>query len=160
MPAWTSRVMSGSSENSTTSAFWPAVTARLWSPDAPNDWVNVMFFPAVVFWKAAAQGIPPRFLENILSGLRNAGLLQTRRGAEGGYALTRAPSEISVAEVLRAVEGPLAAVQGSRPEGLQYRGAAARLPEVWVALRANLRAVLEGVSLADLAAGTLPEIVT
>src|SRR5207247_2087936 len=55
MPAWTSRVMSGSSENSTTSAFWPAVTARLWSPDAPNDWVNVMFFPAVVFWKAAMR---------------------------------------------------------------------------------------------------------
>ncbi len=108
---------------------------------------------------AAAQGIPPRFLENILSDLRNAGLLQTRRGAEGGYALTRTPSEISVAEVLRAVEGPLAAVQGSRPEGLVYPGAAARLPEVWVALRANLRAVLERVSLADLAAGTLPESV-
>ncbi|HEX3668438.1 MAG TPA: Rrf2 family transcriptional regulator, partial [Acidimicrobiia bacterium] len=104
---------------------------------------------------AAAQGIPPRFLENILSDLRNAGLLQTRRGAEGGYSLTRAPSEISVAEVLRAVEGPLAAVQGTRPEDLHYRGAAARLPEVWVALRANLRAVLERVSLADLAAGTL-----
>jgi len=108
---------------------------------------------------AAAQGIPPRFLENILSDLRNAGLLQTRRGADGGYSLTRAPSEISVAEVLRAVEGPLAAVQGSRPERLHYRGAAARLPEVWVALRANLRAVLERVSLADLAAGALPESV-
>jgi len=108
---------------------------------------------------AAAQGIPHRFLENILSDLRNAGLLQTRRGAEGGYALTRTPSEISVAEVLRAVEGPLAAVQGSRPEGLVYPGAAARLPEVWVALRANLRAVLERVSLADLAAGALPESV-
>jgi Rrf2 family protein len=108
---------------------------------------------------AAAQGIPPRFLENILSDLRNAGLLQTRRGAEGGYSLTRTPSEISVAEVLRAVEGPLAAVQGTRPEDLHYRGAAARLPEVWVALRANLRAVLERVSLADLAAGALPESV-
>jgi Rrf2 family protein len=106
---------------------------------------------------AAAQQIPPRFLENILADLRNAGLLSARRGADGGYALTRAPSEISVAEVLRAVEGPLAAVQGTRPEGLHYQGAAARLPEVWVALRANLRAVLERVTLADLAAGELPE---
>jgi len=108
---------------------------------------------------AAAQEIPSRFLENILADLRNAGLLSARRGADGGYALTRAPGEISVAEVLRAVEGPLAAVQGSRPEGLHYQGAAARLPEVWVALRANLRAVLERVTLADLASGELPESV-
>jgi Rrf2 family protein len=104
-----------------------------------------------------AQGIPQKFLENILADLRHAGLVRTRRGAEGGYALTRAPGEISVADVLRAVEGPLAAVQGLRPEGLHYQGAAARLPEVWVALRANLRAVLERVSLADLAAGSLPD---
>lgn len=105
---------------------------------------------------ASAQGIPSKFLENILADLRNAGLVRTRRGAEGGYALTRPPDEISVAEVLRAVEGPLAAVQGVRPESLHYAGAATRLPEVWVALRANLRAVLERVSLADLAAGALP----
>ena len=109
---------------------------------------------------AAAQGIPPKFLENILADLRNAGLVRTRRGAEGGYALTRAAGEISVADVMRAVEGPLAAVQGVRPESLHYAGAATRLPEVWVALRANLRAVLERVTLADLAAGTLPDIVT
>ena len=108
---------------------------------------------------AAAQAIPQKFLENILADLRNAGLVQTRRGADGGYALTRPASEISLAEVLRAVEGPLAAVQGTRPERLHYQGAAARLPEVWVALRANLRAVLERVTLADLAAGTLPESV-
>jgi Rrf2 family protein len=108
---------------------------------------------------AAAQSIPPKFLENILADLRHAGLVRTRRGAEGGYALTGAPSEISVAEVLRAVEGPLAAVQGIRPEGLRYAGAAARLPEVWVALRANLRAVLERVTLADLASGDLPDSV-
>lgn len=106
---------------------------------------------------AAAQAIPKNFLENILADLRNAGLVQTRRGAEGGYALTRPASEIAVADVLRAVEGPLAAVQGTRPEGLRYRGAAARLPEVWVALRANVRDVLEQVTLADLAAGELPE---
>jgi Rrf2 family protein len=108
---------------------------------------------------AAAQRIPPKFLENILADLRHAGIVRTRRGAEGGYALISAPSEISVADVLRAVEGPLAAVQGTRPEGLRYGGAAARLPEVWVALRANLRAVLERVTLADLAAGELPESV-
>jgi Rrf2 family protein len=106
---------------------------------------------------AAAQGIPKKFLENILGDLRHAGLVRTRRGAEGGYALNRPAGEISVAEVLRAVEGPLAAVQGVRPESLRYGGAAARLPEVWVALRANLRAVLERVTLADLAAGALPD---
>ena len=108
---------------------------------------------------AAAQGIPPKFLENILTDLRRAGLVRTRRGAEGGYALTRPPGEISIADVMRAVEGPLAAVQGIRPEDLTYGGASARLPEVWVALRSNLRAVLERVSLADLAAGELPESV-
>src|SRR5215204_5930723 len=106
---------------------------------------------------AEAQGIPHKFLENILADLRQAGLVRTRRGAEGGYALTRDPSEIAVADVLRAVEGPLAAVQGTRPEGLRYPGAAARLAEVWVALRANLRAVLETVSVADVAAGALPD---
>jgi Rrf2 family protein len=108
---------------------------------------------------ASAQGIPQKFLENILADLRTAGLVLSRRGAEGGYSLTRPPAEISVAEVLRAVEGPLAAVQGTRPEGLHYTGAAARLPEVWVALRANLRAVLERVTLADLASGELPDSV-
>jgi Rrf2 family protein len=106
---------------------------------------------------AAAQGIPQKFLENILADLRHAGLVRTRRGVEGGYALTRPAAEIAVADVLRAVEGPLAAVQGVRPEGLRYGGAADRLPEVWVALRANLRAVLERVTLADLAGGELPE---
>jgi len=109
---------------------------------------------------ASAQGIPQKFLENILADLRTAGLVLSRRGAEGGYALTRPADEISVAEVMRAVEGPLAAVQGVRPESLHYAGAAARLPEVWVALRANLRAVLERVTLAALASGTLPASVT
>jgi Rrf2 family protein len=105
---------------------------------------------------AAAQAIPQNFLENILADLRHAGLVRTRRGAEGGYALTRPAHDISLAEVLRAVEGPLAAVQGVRPESLRYTGAAARLPEVWVALRANVRAVLERVSLDELAHGELP----
>jgi Rrf2 family protein len=105
---------------------------------------------------AVAQAIPQKFLENILADLRHAGLVRTRRGAEGGYALTRPAHDISLAEVLRAVEGPLAAVQGVRPESLRYTRAAARLPEVWVALRANVRAVLEQVTLADLATGELP----
>ena len=103
-----------------------------------------------------AQGIPHKYLENILADLRRAGIVRARRGAEGGYALARPAAQVSIADVLRAVEGPLAAIQGFRPEDPHYQDAAARLPEVWIALRANLRAVLERVTLADLAAGTLP----
>ena len=105
---------------------------------------------------AASQDIPRNFLDNILSELRAAGLVRTLRGPEGGSMLGRPAAQITLAEVLRAVEGPLAAVRGARPEELEYPGAATRLPEVWVALRANLRAVLERVTLADLANGTLP----
>jgi len=106
---------------------------------------------------ASAQNIPQKFLENILADLKRAGLIRTRRGAEGGYALIRPATDITVADVLRAVEGPLAAVQGTRPEALNYSGAATQLAEVWVALRANVRAVLENVTLADLATGSLPK---
>jgi Rrf2 family protein len=108
---------------------------------------------------ARSQSIPQNFLENILTELRRAGIVRTRRGADGGYQLARPAAEITVADVLRAVEGPLAAVQGNRPESLEYAGAAAHLPEVWVALRANLRSVLEHVTLADLASGKLPPVV-
>jgi Rrf2 family protein len=108
---------------------------------------------------ATAQGIPQNFLENILTELRRAGLIRTRRGADGGYQLARAAAEITVADVLRAVEGPLAAVQGVRPDELAYGGAAERLPEVWVALRASLRDVLEHVTIADVARGRLPAAV-
>jgi Rrf2 family protein len=108
---------------------------------------------------ARVQGIPQNFLENILTELRRAGIVRTRRGAEGGYQLARPAAEISVADVLRAVEGPLAAVQGVRPDELAYGGAAERLPEVWVALRASLRDVLEHVTLADIARGRLPAVV-
>jgi Rrf2 family protein len=108
---------------------------------------------------AAAQDIPQNFLENILTELRRAGIVRTRRGADGGYFLARPARDINVAEVLRAVEGPLAAVQGTRPESLSYNGAAAHLPEVWVALRASLRDVLEHVTLDELAAGRLPKVV-
>jgi Rrf2 family protein len=108
---------------------------------------------------AKRQDIPHNFLENILTELRRAGIVRTRRGADGGYQLARPAADISVAEVLRAVEGPLAAVQGVRPDQLEYGGAAARLPEVWVALRASLRDVLEHVTIADIASGRLPAVV-
>ncbi len=108
---------------------------------------------------AQSQAIPKNFLENILTELRRAGIVRTRRGADGGYQLARPAAEITVADVLRAVEGPLAAVQGTRPEQLSYEGAASHLPEVWVALRASLRSVLEHVTLADLASGKLPTVV-
>jgi Rrf2 family protein len=108
---------------------------------------------------ARNQGIPQNFLENILTELRRAGIVRTRRGAEGGYQLAQPADEITVADVLRAVEGPLAAVQGVRPDELAYHGTSEKLPEVWVALRASLRDVLEHVTLADIARGRLPKAV-
>ena len=108
---------------------------------------------------AQTQGIPVNFLENILRDLRRGGIVESRRGQQGGYVLGRPAEEISVADVIRAVEGPLANVRGYPPEDLAYGGASAKLREVWVALRANVRNVLERVSLADLARGELPEYV-
>ena len=108
---------------------------------------------------AAAQEIPQNFLENILTELRRAGIVRSRRGADGGYQLARPAADVTVADVLRAVEGPLAAVQGVRPDQLEYPHAAERLPEVWVALRSSLRDVLEHVTLADIARGRLPAAV-
>jgi Rrf2 family protein len=105
---------------------------------------------------AAAQGIPQKFLENILADLRHAGLVRSQRGAEGGYWLARAPAEITVADIIRAVDGPLASVRGIPPEEAQYQGAAESLRDVWFAVRANTRAVVESVTLADLAGHTLP----
>ena len=105
---------------------------------------------------ATAQEIPVKFLENILVDLRHAGLVASQRGAEGGYWLARPAAEITLADVIRAVEGPLASVRGMRPGTIVYQGSAAPLADVWIAVRAALRAVLEGVTLADLAAGTLP----
>jgi Rrf2 family protein len=106
---------------------------------------------------ARAQSIPLRFLEQILLDLKHAGLVASQRGAEGGYWLARPPEEVALADVIRAVEGPLANVRGMRPEELEYEGAARVLREVFVALRANIRAVLEEVTLADAAAGELPD---
>lgn len=105
------------------------------------------------------QSIPFKFLENILLELKRAGLVNSQRGHDGGYWLARAPREITIADVIRAVEGPLANVRGVRPEAIAYAGTAAPLRDVWVALRANLREVLEAVTLADLAGGTLPRSV-
>jgi Rrf2 family protein len=106
---------------------------------------------------ARAQGIPLKFLENILLDLKHAGIVQSQRGAEGGYWLAKAADDVSVADVIRAVEGPIANVRGLRPEQVVYSGAAEPLRDAWVAVRANLRSVLENVTLADLAAGRLPE---
>jgi Rrf2 family protein len=105
---------------------------------------------------ARAQAIPLKFLENILLELRHAGLVQSQRGAEGGYWLARPADEITLAEVIRAVEGPLANVRGTRPESLEYQGTAEPLRNVWIAVRASLRRVLESVTLADVAHGELP----
>jgi Rrf2 family protein len=103
-----------------------------------------------------AQDIPLKFLENILLELRHGGLVQSQRGADGGYWLARPPEEIRLADVIRAVEGPLANVRGARPETIEYSGPAVKLQDVWIAMRANLRAVLEEVTLADVASGKLP----
>ena len=105
---------------------------------------------------AQAQEIPLKFLENILGDLRHAGIVRSQRGIEGGYWLARPADEITVAEVVRAVEGPIANVRGVGPEQVEYAGSAARLRDVWIAVRANLRAVLERVTIADVARGELP----
>lgn len=109
---------------------------------------------------ATAQRIPVKFLENILSELRRAGIVASQRGAEGGYWLALPAKEVTIADVVRAVEGPLADVRGQRPEDLEYLGAARPLRDVWLASRATLRAVLEHVTIADIAAGKLPRAVT
>jgi Rrf2 family protein len=103
-----------------------------------------------------AQEIPLKFLENIMGDLRLGGLVRSQRGADGGYWLARPAAAITLADVIRAVEGPLANVRGRRSEEVEYQGAAAPLREVWVAVRASLRGVLESVTLADVARGELP----
>lgn len=105
---------------------------------------------------ADAQDIPVNFLENILLDLRRAGIVDSRRGAGGGYLLARPADEIVLADVIRAVDGPLAAVRGLSPDALEYEGSAVPLRDVWVALRSAVRSVLEHVTLADVASGKLP----
>lgn len=106
---------------------------------------------------AEAQDIPLRFLLNILADLRRSGLVTSRRGTEGGWWLARPADGITVADVIRAIDGPLANVAGARPEELDYRGSAEPLKDLWVALRYSIRDVLETVTLADLATGALPK---
>lgn len=105
---------------------------------------------------AAAQSIPSKFLEAILLDLKHAGIIRSQRGADGGYALARPAAEISIADVIRAVDGPMATVRGERVETVEYKGPAASLRDVWVAVRASLRRVLELTTLADLVEGDLP----
>ena len=105
---------------------------------------------------AKAQDIPPKFLESILLQLRRAGLVHAQRGPEGGYWLARPAREITLGQVIRAIDGPLANVRGQRPEDLGYQGAAAALQEVWIALRASEREILDLVSIHDVATGDLP----
>jgi len=106
---------------------------------------------------AQAQSIPVSFLENILTQLRSSGVVRSQRGPEGGYWLARPAEEVDLAHVIRAVEGPLVGVRGQRPEEIEYTGSAEALQQVWIALRANLRKVLEETTVADVAGGKLPK---
>jgi Rrf2 family protein len=105
---------------------------------------------------ADAQNIPLKFLENILGELKHTGIVASRRGAQGGYWLAKPAEDVSLADIVRAVEGPLASVRGQGPEALEYKGEAEPLQKVWIALRANIRAVMEETSLADVVADELP----
>ncbi len=115
--------------------------------------------PRTVDQLSAAQHIPNKYLESILGELRRDGLLRSQRGPDGGYRLARPADAISIADVIRALDGELANVRGSRPENLEYAGAAQSLQQVWIALRASERQILEGVSLAHVARGEMPELV-
>jgi Rrf2 family protein len=106
---------------------------------------------------ARSQGIPLKFLENILIDLRHAGIVHAQRGAEGGYRLARSAEDVTLGEVIRAVEGPLASVRGEPPESVTYDGAAEHLQTVWIAVRASLRSVLDDLTLAEVVAGRLPD---
>jgi Rrf2 family protein len=106
---------------------------------------------------ADAQGIPLKFLENILGDLRQSGLVVSQRGPDGGYRLERPADQITVADVIRAVDGPLASVRGERPESMHYAGPAEQLAAVWIALRAAVRGVLEQVTLQDVVDGSVPD---
>jgi Rrf2 family protein len=108
---------------------------------------------------AANQAIPAKFLEAILLDLKHSGIIKSHRGADGGYALARPAEDISIADVIRAVDGPMATVRGERVESVAYSGPATSLRDVWVAVRASLRRVLESTSLADLVDGELPRSV-
>jgi Rrf2 family protein len=105
---------------------------------------------------ADSQDIPLQFLEHILLDLKHSGIVRARRGAKGGYWLAKPADEVSIADVIRAVEGPIAHVQSAPPESITYTGSAQELQNVWIAVRASLRDVLESTSLEDLVTGNLP----
>ncbi len=105
---------------------------------------------------ATAQDIPLNFLENILGELRHAGIVRSQRGAEGGFRLAKPANQVTIADIIRAVEGPLASVRGGPPEETSYPGPSGALSRVWIAVRANLRKVVEHVTVADVASGHLP----
>lgn len=109
---------------------------------------------------AETQEMPVKFVENTLSDLKRSGLVLSQRGRFGGYRLGRPAHLITVADVVRAVDGPLAEVRGRRPETVSYEGAAENLQRVWIAARASLRAVLEHVTLAQIVNGELPPSIT
>ena len=109
---------------------------------------------------AEEQGLPAKFLGAILSDLRRGGMVTSQRGPEGGYKLARDPDQIMIADILRVVSGPMAGVRGMRPETLEYGGEATHLRDVWVAVRASLREVLEHVTLGQVLRGELPVAVT
>jgi Rrf2 family protein len=108
---------------------------------------------------ATAQGIPLDFLHNILGELRHAGIVRSHRGFDGGFRLARGADQVTIADIIRAVEGPLATVRGGPPEYSTYAGAATALPRVWIAVRKNLRSVVEHVTVADVARGQLPKAI-
>jgi Rrf2 family protein len=108
---------------------------------------------------AAAQEIPGKFLETILTTLRRGGIVRSQRGPDGGFWLARPASEISLADIIREIDGQLLGVRGERPENVTYPGPAKPLTRVWIALRANERAVLETVTLADIVSGKLPDAI-
>jgi Rrf2 family protein len=108
---------------------------------------------------ARAQQIPGKFLETILTQLRRAGLIRSQRGPDGGFWLARPAADISLADIIRAIDGQLLGVRGERPENVTYPGVAEPLQQVWIALRANERAVLEQVTLADIVSGSLPDTI-
>jgi len=109
---------------------------------------------------AEAQDIPLQFLEHILLELKHSGIVRARRGAKGGYWLAKPADEVTIADIVRAVEGPIAHVQSTPPEAIEYRGNSEHLQEVWIAVRASIRNVLENTTLADLASGEMPDVVS
>jgi Rrf2 family protein len=115
-------------------------------------------YPVLMSAQAIAQDqqMPRKFLEAVLADLRRAGVVRAQRGAEGGYTLSQPPRDVTIGQILRAVDGPLAGVRGLRPEETKYSGAAENLPNLWVAVRAAVREVVDEVSLAELITGRMP----